>query len=501
MRRTPDALREGPFDLLVLGGGITGAGAALDAVLRGLRVALIDRGDFGGGTSSVSTKLVHGGLRYLERGDFGLVYEALHERRRLLRNAPHLVWPLPFVVPLYRGARVPGWKMRLGLLLYDLLAGRGNLRRSRPCPLPRLTAAFPGLARAGLAGGIAYADAQMDDARLGLEVVATAAHEGAVVANYVEAVAFEPGGVRAVDRLGGREMRIAARVVLNAAGPWADAVRLLAGDESGPLLSLTQGVHLVAPAHQGSSNTAIRGLPAALLLLHPRDGRVFFVLPWLGKTLLGTTDTDLAGPPDAATVRDADIEYLLEGHNHHLRPGLSRSDLLGAFVGVRPLLASRPGEPSARSREFRLVTSPGGLLTVVGGKYTTYRSMAEQAVDEVMRRLGRARPCRTRDYPLLGAPRGDWDTFRTEETAVLRRDYGLGEAAAGHLVGRYGRRAQRVARYVRQDPALGQPVVAGEPDLRAELSYQRDEEMAVRPEDFLLRRTRLGLFHPGLAAP
>src|SRR5262249_32377516 len=226
MRRDLGALGGEAFDLLVLGGGITGAGVALDAALRGLRVALVEKGDFASGTSSISSKLVHGGLRYLEHGAFGLVYEALHERARLLRNAPHAVRPLRFVLPFYQGSRVPGWKWRAGLLLYDLLAGAGNLRPSRARAAAALRREFPDLRRAGLAGGAEFFDAQMDDARLCVEVVRTAAAQGAVVANYVEAVAFEThagrvSGVRALDHLGGRELRVQARQVLNATGPWA----------------------------------------------------------------------------------------------------------------------------------------------------------------------------------------------------------------------------------------------------------------------------------------
>jgi glycerol-3-phosphate dehydrogenase len=489
MRRTLDALEAGPFDLLVLGGGITGAGVALDAALRGLRVALIDKGDFASGTSSISSKLVHGGLRYLEHGELGLVREALHERARLLHNAPHLVRPLRFLLPFYRPARVPAWKWRAGLLLYDVLAGAGNLHRGRALPVPQLCRQLPGLRTRDLVGGAEFFDAQMDDARLCVEVVRSAALVGAVVANYVEAVAFEKGAVRAHDHLGGRELRVEARQVLNATGPWADAVRRLAGDDTGPLLQPTKGVHLVAPE---------RGLPAGLLLLHPADGRVFFVLPWLGKTLIGTTDTDYAGAPEGASVTDQDVEYLLAGHNHHLAPPLTRADLLGELVGLRPLLRAAPGDPSARSREYRVVSSPSALLTVAGGKFTTYRLMAEVVTDEVVRRLGARRRCRTHDFRLDGAPPEEWARYAPAAVARLQAWHGLDETAARHLVRRYGRRAGDVAAYLERDPALRRPVVPGEPDLLAELAYQRDHEMAVRPADFLLRRTRLGLFQPGL---
>jgi glycerol-3-phosphate dehydrogenase len=492
MKRIAELLTEGTFDLLILGGGITGAGVALDAVLRGFRVALIDKGDFASGTSSVSSKLVHGGLRYLEHGNFHLVYEALHERRLLLENAPHLVHPLRFILPFYRGARLPPWQARIGLTLYDLLAGRSNIHRSRPVPLRDLRCEFMGLVPEGLIGGAEYYDAQMDDARLCIEVIQTAALHGACVANYVEATAFETtggliSGVRAVDRFSGEERVIRARQVLNATGPWVDAIRQLAGDTTGPHLQPTKGVHLV---------TADRGLTAAFLLTHPADGRVFFVIPWLGKTLIGTTDTLVTEGPDALKVTAADIDYLLAGHNRYFAPALTTGDVFGSFVGLRPLIRSRSDRPSAISREFQMFESPFGLLSAAGGKYTTYRRMAEIITDTIARRLHRWRPGQTRRLPLDGAPSMPWDRYLRSETSVIVQRHGLPEASARHLVCRYGRRAAEVARYVERDPALAQPLVAGEPDLRAEIPYQRDQEMAIYPADHFLRRTRLGLFHP-----
>ncbi len=360
MRRNLDALAAENFDLLVIGGGITGAGAALDAALRGLRVALIDKGDFASGTSSVSSKLIHGGLRYLERGDFRLVYESLHERRRLLHNAAHLVHPLRFVLPFYAGARVPAWKQRLGLTLYDLLAGPDNLHRSRAYPLASLYHDFPDLQAQGLRGAAEFFDAQMDDARLCVEVMRTAAANGAVVANYVEATAFEKKegqicGARAVSGPEDRQFLISARQILNAAGPWSDAVRQLAGDDASHALRPTKGVHLIAPG---------RGLAAAFLLLHPADGRVFFVIPWLGKTLIGTTDTVCDEPPDTISVAPCDVEYLLQGHNHYFTPNLSAADPCSALSWVcarwcdRALASHRPSPVSSHSRRRRRGCSP-----------------------------------------------------------------------------------------------------------------------------------------------
>jgi glycerol-3-phosphate dehydrogenase len=494
MKRVLEALTEGTFDVLVLGGGITGAGIALDAVLRGFRVALIDKGDFASGTSSVSSKLVHGGLRYLEHGDFRLVYEALHERRTLLNNAPHIVHPLRFIIPFYQGARVPPWQWRVALTLYDTLAGSSNLHRSYPLPRASLRRQFPALRTDGLGNGASYFDAQMDDARLCIDVLQTAAEHGACVANYVEAATLERSGeaiagARALDHIGETEFIIRAHQVVNAAGPWVDAVCRLAGDTSGPYLRPTKGVHLVAPD---------RGLSAAFLLLHPADGRVFFVIPWLGKTLVGTTDTFEEVGPDSMGVTPEDIAYLLDGHNRYFTPSLSRSDVLGTFVGLRPLLHSRAGEAAAVSRESRLIESPGGLLSIAGGKYTTYRRMAEQVTDAVTRRLGSRRPGRTRRWRLDGAPPGPWPAFRDAEIERLTARHGLGRETAAHLVQRYGRRAADVADIVDRDPELAKPVIVGEPEIRAEFIYHREHEMAQTPADSLLRRTRLGLFHPAL---
>jgi glycerol-3-phosphate dehydrogenase len=359
-----------------------------------------------------------------------------------------------------------------------------------------------------LCGGAEYFDAQMDDARLCLEVIQTAAHHGAHAANYVEAVAFEYSGgqiasVQAVDHVAGNELLIRARQVLNAAGAAVDALCRLAGDMNEPHLQPTKGVHVVAPP---------KGLKAALLLLHPADGRVFFVIPWMGlrppgglhsvsersKTLIGTTDTYFQDGKDTLEVTPEEIEYLLAGYNHYFKPPLTPTDLLGSFAGVRPLIRSRLGDPSARSREFRIFDSPSGLLSVAGGKYTTYRRMAETIAEAVARRLKRWHRKGTANLRLDGAPDVAWERFEPAAVAELTRSSGLSAESARHLVQRYGRRAPDVAAYLTHDPGLAKPVLAGEPDLRVEFPYQRDHEMAVYPADFLLRRTRLGLFHPDL---
>jgi glycerol-3-phosphate dehydrogenase len=523
-----DTFKEERFDLLILGGGITGAGVALDATLRGFRVALIDKGDFASGTSSVSSKLVHGGLRYLEHGNFHLVYEALHERGLLLENASPFVWPLRFVIPFYRGSRMPWWKARSGLVLYDLLAGSSNLHRSRPLQAKEVQGQFPGLQTDRLQGGAEYFDAQMDDARLCLAVIRTAAPRGARIANYVEAIAFEKRegkiiGVRARDHVGKSEFIIHARQVLNATGPWVDAVCRLASlpsaedrgsrieDRSLPgqssildpqssildLLQPTKGVHLIVPK---------RDLPAALLLLHPADGRVFFIIPWMQKTLIGTTDTVTDQSPDVLTVIPAEIDYLLAGFNRYFTPPLQVTDVLGTFAGLRPLMrpvrSKWPAHsylgPSSLSREYRIVESPTGLISVAGGKYTTYRRMAEVITDTITRRLGRRGPCKTQTFRLDSALPQPTAEALAGEIEKVRRSYSLlDDAAARHLVTRYGRRAGDAAAHACLDSKSAKRILPGEPDLTGELDYQREHEMAIYPADFWLRRTRLGLIHHG----
>ena len=491
MKRNIDILRDERFDLLILGGGITGAGVALDATLRGFRVALIDKGDFASGTSSVSSKLVHGGLRYLEHAGFHLVYEALHERRLLLENASPFVRPLRFVIPFYQGARMPGWKARAGLVLYDLLAGSSNLHRSRPVSPKELQADFPQLRADQLLGGAEYFDAQMDDARLCLNVIRTAALQGARIANYIEALAFERSegkitAVRARDQVGGRELIIHARQVLNATGPWVDAVMRMADGANEPLLQPTKGVHLIVSE---------RNTKGALLLLHPADGRVFFVIPWMQKTLIGTTDTVTQESPDSLAVTTEEIDYLLHGFNHYFTPPLQGTEVLGTFAGLRPLMRSRPGNPTSLSREYRVIESPSGLISVAGGKYTTFRRMAEAITDTIAHRLGRRGPCQTRTFRLDGALPPGREAIAREIENLRRHFPTLNEVSATHLVLRYGGQAGEVAAYVDLDSTTRDRIIEREPDLCGELAYQRDHEMAICPSDHWLRRMRLGLVY------
>jgi glycerol-3-phosphate dehydrogenase len=325
----------------------------------------------------------------------------------------------------------------------------------------------------------------------------TAARQGAQVANYVKAIAFEKrqgmiSGVSAQDQVGGGDFLIEARQVLNATGPWVDSIALMAEDSLGavappqPLLQPTKGVHLLV---------AERPNQGALLLLHPADGRVFFVIPWMHKTLIGTTDTLTDESPDSLTVTATEIAYLLEGFNRYFNPPLHEGDVLGSFAGLRPLMRSRPGEPSSLSREYRVVESQSGLISVAGGKYTTFRRMAEVITDTIARRLGRRGHCQTHTTRLDGAlPPGDQAIMKEFED-LRQRFPALDEPGATHLVSRYGSRAHEVAAYIDRDPKSRERIVPGEPELYGELAYQRDHEMAIRPADYLLRRTHLALTH------
>src|SRR2546430_1300209 len=402
-----------PVDVLVIGGGITGAGIARDAALRGFRTAVVDKGDLGGGTSSLSSRLIHGGIRYLEQGQFRLVFEASRERRVLLGIAPHLVHPLPFLFPVYRGARVPAWKLRAGMWVYDLLAAFHNVRAHRWLGRKATQRLEPGLRDKELKGAALYYDAQTDDARLVIANMRSAAQAGALVASYAAVTALikpdgRVGGATVRDGLTGRASTVRALVVVNATGPWVDRVRRLDDARAEPLLRPTKGVHVAVPRKRV-------GHTRAVTLTSPIDGRVMFVLPWGDLSYIGTTDTDEDASPDEVRATADDVVYLLRSANAffpHAR--LAPADIIASWVGLRPLLRPpRDVTPSASSREHPVVASASGLLTVAGGKLTTYRVMARDLVDRVAARLreldGRPRAPRvpTDRLPLPGGETAD----------------------------------------------------------------------------------------------
>ena len=487
------SLIDTPVDVLIIGGGITGAGIARDAAMRGFRTAVIDKADFGAGTSSHSSRLIHGGIRYLEQYAFRLVFESSHERRILLKIAPHLVRPLAFLFPVYRGGRVPGWKLRAGMWLYDLLAAFRNVRRHRWLRAKKVRRVEPGLRDRGLVGAALYYDAQVDDARLVIATVRAAARAGALAANYVEATALlKPDGrIRGAvirDVLTGETATVRANVVVNATGPWSDALRLLDNPAAPLLLRPTKGAHVVVPRRRMSNEHAVT-------LFSPIDGRVMFVLPWGDLSYIGTTDTDADSAPDVLRVTAADVTYLLRSANAAFPDArLTTNDVVSAWAGLRPLL--RPsqdgGSPSQVSREHHIEESAHGLVSIVGGKLTTYRIMARDVVDHVAKRLhaldGR---------PVAPHPPTDRDALPGGEAADLEvlieaaRTRGTPEATARHLVASYGSEAAAVLNLVDRERQLGQQIIAERPEIWAEVTYAVERELALRVQDVLIRRLHL----------
>lgn len=444
------------FDLLVIGGGITGVGIAQDAVYRGLRTALVEKGDFASGTSQASTKLLHGGLRYLEHLEFRLMYEALHERNRLVRQAPSLAEWVPFLIPIYG----TGWNMEkygAGLWLYDLLAGFPRGATHRRISREEALNMAPHLKPEGLRGAYLYYDARTNDTRLTVEVLTSALRGGAVAANYTKATGLvkERGrvvGAHVDDTLTGERFMVRATNVVNATGPWADYVMRMDRPADPPRLAPSKGVHIIVPADR---------LPVSGAVLAPSqtgDGRFIFVVPWEGAVLLGTTDTPWSIDPDLVRSEEEDIHYILAAANG-LFPNarLTRADVISAMAGLRPLIKAEKATTAAMPREHKIWVSESGLVTIAGGKLTTYRTMAAEATDLILKRSGRKIPCRTAELPL-------------------------------------GRERERgLAELIRQNPDLGAPLVEGLPFTRAEVAYAAREELAVTPDDFIARRSRLSL--------
>jgi glycerol-3-phosphate dehydrogenase len=485
--RAFDRMSSERFDVLVVGGGITGVGVARDAALRGLSVALVERDDFASGTSSRSSRLVHGGLRYLEHGHLHLVFESSLERRRLLDLAPHLVRPLEFTWPVYEGARVPRWKLGAGLFLYDLLALFRNVAPHRRLDPDEVIAREPKLLAEGLTGGASYFDAATDDARLTLATALGAAEAGACVLNHagvrrLTTLRGRTDGAIIADAITGGEHTVRARVVVNAAGPWSDEIRRL--DEPGvpPTIHGTKGVHITVPRERVGNH-------AALTLLSPVDGRVMFILPGETHTIVGTTDTETTSSPDDVRASRADVTYLLDAANHFF-PGarLTAGDVVCSWAGIRPLIAGRFGEdPSGASREHEITVSPHGVVSVSGGKLTTYRAMSAEVVDVVERELGNAGASSA--TAKVSLPGGELDSLEQEIERALRATGS--SSRAEHLVHAYGSRWGGVWELAKSDPTLDAPLGSGLPYTGAELAYGVDAELALTLTDLLVRRTKV----------
>ena len=496
-----DQLQHTEFDVLVVGGGITGVGVALDAASRGLRTALVERDDFASGTSSKSSKLVHGGLRYLQQGDVRLVYEALHERQRLRRNAPHLVTVLPFMIPILGRAPRPGdttastgdtsqtksvinrkvaRALGSAMWMYDLTGGWRIGKLHRRLRKQATLAHMPTLPAERVLSSYLYYDAAVDDARLVLTVARSAAARGAVVVNRCGVVGFDhdaTGKVHGVTvEADGQTFAVRATVVINAAGVWADEVRTLDEGSDPDSIRPAKGVHLTVPWHKVRNDIAV-------VIPVPKDKRSLFVVPWgdngdgtFQHTYVGTTDTDYAGSVDNPQCTADDIAYVLRALNASVDPaisgGLTLDDVTGVWAGLRPLVKSaESGRTADLSRRHSVTRSEHGVITVTGGKLTTYREMAEDAVDEALSMLGKRARCRTKSLRMLGA---------TSRSITKSR----------HLHGRYGSLATELEQLERSNPDLAQPLVEGLPYRRSEAVFAVREEMARTLEDVLSRRTR-----------
>jgi glycerol-3-phosphate dehydrogenase len=502
------------FDVLVVGGGITGAGVALDAASRGLRTALVERFDFAAGTSSKSSKLVHGGIRYLQQREFVLVHESLTERHRLLRNAPHLVSPLPFLVPLFgKGGVVDKGLVRgyaMALYMYDIAGGWKIGKMHKRVDAAEVSARLPTLRTDRLVSGFLYYDARTDDARLTLAVLRTAVLDhGAVAANYARVAGFERDSAGRISsalvdvtepRSPAGDMpetvRVAARCVVNATGVWGDEVSLLSDDHHTPQLRPAKGIHITVPQAK---------LPCDIAAVIPvrGDSRSIFVVPWGDHVYLGTTDTDYSGPLDDPRLEEADVSYILDAINAAVTTQIDASDITGTWAGLRPLAtgASHKRPPSARtadlSRRHAVSVATSGLVTITGGKLTTYRRMAEDTVDVVVRELGsRGHRCATAKMAL----RGSHDLARARADLAARGGrVGLDADVLEQLARRYGAEAGGVVALCDDRPDLAQRLAGGLPLIAAEVVYAARYEMAVCVDDFLDRRTR-ALLHDARAA-
>jgi glycerol-3-phosphate dehydrogenase len=469
--------RREPWDMVIVGGGATGVGIAVDAAARGFDVLLLEQSDFGKGTSSRSTKLVHGGVRYLEQGNLALVMEALRERGLLRRNAPHLVHDLVFVVPRYRWWE--GFFYGMGLKAYNLLSGKYKFGPSQVLSREAALARLPNLQSEGLRGGVIYHDGQFDDARLLINLAATAAEQGATLVNYAPVTGLTRtrggtiDGVRAIDLENGRELTAQARIVINATGAFCDAVRRLADPRAGPLVAPSQGVHLVFPR-------AFLPGASALMVPHTSDGRVMFAIPWHGHTLVGTTDTPLGEVTLEPVPQEREIDFLLETAGRYLDKAPARSDVLSVFAGIRPLVRRGSARNTAAlSRDHTIHVDPAGLVTITGGKWTTYRNMAEDCVNQaiLLARLPRRR-CLTRTLNIHGFHQ---------------------HAAKFGRLAVYGADAPAIQDLIVGDPALGEPLHPDLPYCGAEVIWATRHEMARTVEDVLARRTRALFLNAGAA--
>jgi glycerol-3-phosphate dehydrogenase len=482
------------FDVCVIGGGATGAGCALDSQLRGMRTVTVDAGDFAGATSSASTKIVHGGVRYLEEAvkdldpaQYRVVTRALHERIRMLRNAPYLCRTMEFLVPCFSWADVAYYDV--GLKLYDWVSGDTSIFPSHFVSKDETLRRMPALKSEGLIGAVAYADGQFDDSRYNIALVETFTEAGGEALNYARVVGFEKDqngrlqSAQIEDQVNGSQFTIQARAFVNATGPVADTVRTLASPGIPPRMRLSKGVHILLP---------LELMPGSDALLIPKteDGRVMFAIPWSDRLLVGTTEKEVSVGDELYVIKD-EVEYLLHHLNQYLERPASASQVVSGIAGVRPLVSSadsRDTKKLARDHEIE-VDSTSGLISIMGGKWTTYRAMAEDTIDAVQSHLGLPKKeSATSNYPLAGS-----EGYMPDYWSTLISEYEISPDSAQHLAAKFGTRASEVLRPTRETPDLKNFLVEGLPVLRAEVVYCIRNEMAVTVEDILFRRTGVQL--------
>jgi glycerol-3-phosphate dehydrogenase len=502
MRHRSEAWRKidgASFDVCVIGGGATGSGTALDAQLRGLRTVLIEAGDFASATSSRSTKLIHGGIRYLQEavtdldpGQYNVVKRALQERRIMLDNAPFLAHSMEFLVPCYTRREV--FYYGVGTKIYDRIAGKHNFFASRYRSPKEAVARWPLLRSDGLKGAIAYADGQFDDARYAVALLQTFTEAGGEAINHARVVGLQLNAGRKIceahveDQFTGVRTSVRAKTFVNCTGPYSDHIRSMANPELEKRLRLSKGVHILLPLDERTRD--------AMVVPKTEDGRVIFAIPWLGRLLVGTTDDEVTHD-DELVVKRSEVEYLLRQLNRFLSRPFEIGDIKGGFAGVRPLVSQgKGGKTKKLIREHEVeIDRESGLISVLGGKWTTYRAMAEDAVNSVQQQLGVAvGGCTTREHHLSGS-----EGYSDAHPHSLVATYGVSEATARHLCEKFGTRAGAVLDLAKQEAELGEPIVGEYPAIRAEIAYSARNEMAATLDDVLERRTGLQFYSWGIA--
>jgi len=483
------------FDVCVIGGGATGSGCALDSQLRGLGTALVEAGDFASATSSASTKMVHGGVRYLEEAfchldpaEYKVVKRALHERIHMIKNAPFLAGAREFITPCYSRFGLAYYET--GLKLYDWISGSASLSPSHFVSREEALRRLPNLNPEGLKGAVAYTDGQFDDARYNVTLVQSFAETGGVALNYARVASCEKGAdgklaaVIVQDQFSGQSFVVRARAFVNATGPFADSIRGMANPAAKPRMRLSKGVHILLPLDVLSSD-------AAMLIPKTDDGRVLFAIPWMGRVLVGTTEQEVEPGDDLFVIRD-EVEYLLRHLNGYVASPVNASQVVAGFVGARPLLStgdSRDTKKLARDHEVEL-DSHTGLISILGGKWTTYRAMAQDTIDVVQKSLGGSPTlCLTLDHPLVGS-----DGYSSVYWKTLVENFSVPETTARHLAEKYGTHAAQVLSLTASDPDLGEPLVKGLAPLRAEVAFAARFELAMTIEDVLARRIGLQFY-------